>query len=53
MPATTLCDHPIDPTRILSRHRTSEGVITYTRCHCGTIRMWLSPNTFGTPVTLR
>ena len=27
---------------VLSRHRTSEGVVTYTRCRCGELQIWLS-----------
>ncbi|MET9492184.1 hypothetical protein [Nocardia sp. NPDC006630] len=33
------------PPTTISRHHTSEGLVTYTRCTCGTVRMWLSPNT--------
>jgi hypothetical protein len=25
---------------VVSRHRTSEGVITYARCHCGDLQIW-------------
>ena len=27
---------------VLSRHRTSEGVVTYARCHCGELQIWLA-----------
>jgi hypothetical protein len=27
---------------VLSRHRTSEGVVTYTRCTCGDLQVWLT-----------
>lgn len=27
---------------VLSRHRTAEGVITYTRCSCGELQIWLT-----------
>jgi hypothetical protein len=27
---------------VLSRHRTSEGVVTYARCHCGELQVWLT-----------
>jgi hypothetical protein len=27
---------------VLSRHRTSEGVVTYTRCTCGELQIWLT-----------
>jgi hypothetical protein len=27
---------------VLSRHRTSEGVVTYARCNCGELQIWLS-----------
>ncbi|WP_297619150.1 hypothetical protein [Nocardia sp.] len=37
------------PLTTISRHHTSEGLVTYTRCACGTVRMWLSPTTFTTP----
>jgi hypothetical protein len=26
----------------LSRHRTSEGVVTYARCRCGELQIWLT-----------
>jgi hypothetical protein len=27
---------------VLSRHRTSEGLITYARCTCGELQIWLA-----------
>jgi hypothetical protein len=27
---------------VLSRHQTSEGVVTYTRCPCGELQIWLT-----------
>jgi hypothetical protein len=27
---------------VLSRHRTSEGIITYARCTCGDLQIWLT-----------
>jgi hypothetical protein len=27
---------------VLSRHPTSEGVVTYARCHCGELQVWLT-----------
>jgi hypothetical protein len=27
---------------VLSRHRTSEGVVTYARCNCGDLQIWLA-----------
>ena len=27
---------------VLSRHRTSEGVVTYARCTCGELQIWLT-----------
>ena len=27
---------------VLSRHRTSEGVVTYARCNCGDLQIWLT-----------
>jgi hypothetical protein len=27
---------------VLSRHRTAEGVVTYTRCICGDLQIWLN-----------
>jgi hypothetical protein len=27
---------------VLSRHRTSEGVVTYARCDCGELQIWLT-----------
>ncbi|WP_067548090.1 hypothetical protein [Nocardia crassostreae] len=45
------CEHcgwpDSQPFETLSRHRTSEGVVTYTRCACGSVRMRLSPITFA------
>ena len=32
-------EHELD---VLSRHRTSEGVVTYARCTCGELQIWLS-----------
>ncbi|BAW05371.1 hypothetical protein [Nocardia seriolae] len=41
------CGWPIDqPFQVLSRHRTSEGIVSYTRCACGALRMQLSPAAF-------
>lgn len=33
-----------DPYEIVSRHRTSAGLIVYTRCACGRLSSWLQPN---------
>jgi phosphoribosylcarboxyaminoimidazole (NCAIR) mutase len=27
---------------VLSRHRTSEGIVTYARCTCGELQIWLA-----------
>jgi hypothetical protein len=27
---------------VLSRHRTAEGVVTYARCNCGDLQIWLA-----------
>ena len=27
---------------VLSRHRTSEGLVSYTRCPCGELQIWLT-----------
>jgi hypothetical protein len=27
---------------VLSRHRTSEGIVTYARCTCGELQIWLT-----------
>ena len=27
---------------VLSRHRTSEGVVTYARCNCGEAQIWVT-----------
>ena len=27
---------------VVSRHRTSEGVVTYARCNCGDLQIWLA-----------
>ncbi|WP_433656958.1 hypothetical protein ACQPW1_36590 [Nocardia sp. CA-128927] len=36
------CGWPVDqPSATVSSHRTSEGVIVYTRCVCGTLNVWL------------
>jgi hypothetical protein len=40
-----------EPYEVLSRHLTSEGVVTYTRCACGEVRVSLRP--YGTAETVR
>ncbi|MFI6867154.1 hypothetical protein [Nocardia sp. NPDC050406] len=38
------CGWPLHrPPETLSRHRTSEGTVVYTRCVCGRVRAWLEP----------
>jgi hypothetical protein len=38
----SVCGWPSsDPYEVLSRHMTSEGVITYSRCACGEVRFHL------------
>jgi hypothetical protein len=32
-----------DAQQILSRHQTTDGLLTYTRCRCGALHLWLSP----------
>ncbi|WP_165967030.1 hypothetical protein [Actinomadura sp. 7K507] len=36
---------------LVSRHLTSDGVVVWTRCACGRLRMDLVPNAGGTPLT--
>jgi RNase P subunit RPR2 len=36
------CDRPVDQSNeLVSRHRTSEGTVVYTRCACGLLHVWL------------
>jgi hypothetical protein len=42
-PATQPAHDPI----VLSRHQTSEGILTYTGCTCGELHIWLT--TAGRP----
>ncbi|GAA4242229.1 hypothetical protein GCM10022254_74490 [Actinomadura meridiana] len=35
----------------LSRHLTSDGIVVWTRCACGRLRMDLVPNGGGRPLT--
>lgn len=38
------CAWPLDePYEVVSRHATSEGVVTYSRCACGEMRVTLRP----------
>ncbi|MEW2353888.1 hypothetical protein [Spirillospora sp. NPDC029432] len=37
--------------QVLSRHLTSTGVVTYTRCACGAVQMRLQPYDAGHVVT--
>jgi hypothetical protein len=37
-PATHMEHEPV----VLSRHRTSEGIVTYARCTCGELQIWLT-----------
>ncbi|MFI2026682.1 hypothetical protein [Streptomyces buecherae] len=32
-----------EPVRVVSRHRTTEGVVVYARCVCGRLRVWVEP----------
>ncbi|WP_167476987.1 MULTISPECIES: hypothetical protein [Nocardia] len=42
----THCGQPIDRAdRTMSRHRTSEGTVVYTRCACGGVHIWLEAHT--------
>jgi hypothetical protein len=38
-PAAAASEHELI---VLSRHRTSEGVVTYARCNCGDLQIWLT-----------
>lgn len=41
------CGWPTNqPFQVLSRHRTSEGIVVYTRCACGVVRMQLARTVF-------
>ena len=42
-----------DVYEVLSRHLTSEGVVTYTRCACGMVQMRFQPFDPGAPVVAR
>ncbi len=38
----TDCGWPLaEPAYVVSRHPTTQGVIVYTRCACGRLRVWL------------
>jgi hypothetical protein len=37
---------------VLSRHRTSEGVVTYTRCSCGALQIWHTSTDHPAPALL-
>jgi hypothetical protein len=37
---------------VLSRHRTSEGVVTYTRCTCGDLQIWLTRSSRPAPMLI-
>lgn len=37
---------------IISRHRTSRGVIVYTVCICGILEAWLCPSGGGMPMLM-
>ncbi len=38
------CGWPLaEPVRVVSRHRTKEGVVVYARCVCGRLRVWVEP----------
>jgi hypothetical protein len=42
--ACPVCAWPLDePYEVVSRHATSEGVVTYSRCACGEMRVSLRP----------
>jgi len=46
-----VCAWPLDePYEVVSRHVTSEGVVTYSRCACGEMRVGLRP--YGAVETL-
>lgn len=32
------------PDEVVSRHRTSDGLLTYSRCRCGSLDVWLDPD---------
>ncbi|QLY29869.1 hypothetical protein [Nocardia huaxiensis] len=57
MAADEQCEHCGWPTarpfQTISRHPTSEGTVTYTRCACGALRVTLSPTAFGITRTIR
>ncbi|WP_308817721.1 hypothetical protein [Pseudonocardia alni] len=46
---STPLDHEWETT---SRHRTSDGVVSYQRCRCGAWRIRLRPDRAGAPRTL-
>ncbi|MEV6768112.1 hypothetical protein AB0N05_05705 [Nocardia sp. NPDC051030] len=50
-PQCPQCGWPTtQPFQTLSTHRTSEGTVTYTRCVCGAVRMWLTPTAQHLPL---
>jgi|Tabmets5t2r1_1033131.scaffolds.fasta_scaffold66727_2 hypothetical protein len=38
---------------VLSCHRTAEGVVTYTRCSCGDLQIWLNGAGRPTPTPIK
>ncbi len=38
---------------VLSRHRTSEGTVTWARCPCGDLQIWLTPPGNRTPTLIK
>ena len=38
---------------VLSRHRTSEGVVTYARCTCGELQIWLAGTDRAAPTLVK
>jgi hypothetical protein len=41
-PTSAPAAEPAHALVVLSRHQTSEGVVTYTRCPCGELQIWLT-----------
>jgi hypothetical protein len=41
-PTSTPVAAPEHQPVVLSRHRTSQGVVTYARCSCGDLQIWLT-----------
>jgi hypothetical protein len=52
-PTSAPATQPAHEPTVLSRHRTSEGVVTYTRCTCGELQIWRTAASRPTPTPIK